>query len=136
MPDACQHPRCVQRGMVSAAVGQEDMVELVNIGGRELLWYKAPAKIDVALIRGTSADQDGNVSFEQEPFYADALNQVRHKAVCLLAILTGHECQILHGCYCARVCISCILCSDMLSNAAFAVQPKVCLSTCCNSTSK
>ena len=61
-------------------------MEVVNIGGRELLWYKAPPKIDVALIRGTSADQDGNVSFEQEPFYADALNQAR----CLVPCLTKH----------------------------------------------
>ena len=51
-------------------------MELVQLGGKELLWYKAPAKIDVALIRGTSADMDGNISVEQEPFFADALNQV------------------------------------------------------------
>ena len=34
-----------------------------------------PAKIDVALLRGTSADLDGNVSFEREALFCDQLNQ-------------------------------------------------------------
>ena len=67
------------------------MVELVNIGGRELLWYKAPPRIDVALIRGTSADLDGNISFEQEPFFADALNQV-----------CAGACRVRRDYHCAR----------------------------------
>ena len=56
---------------------QADMVHLVNLGGQELLWYEAPKRIEVALLRGTSADADGNISFEHEAAYADALNQVR-----------------------------------------------------------
>ena len=55
---------------------QPDAVKLVTIGGRQLLWYPAPASIDVALVRGTTADLDGNISFEKEPFYADSLYQV------------------------------------------------------------
>lgn len=55
---------------------QADTVELVTIGGEEYLWYKAPKKIDVALLRGTTADLDGNVSFEKESLLTDALNQV------------------------------------------------------------
>lgn len=35
-----------------------------------------PRKIDVALIRGTTADVDGNVTFEKEPMLADCLHQV------------------------------------------------------------
>ena len=53
---------------------QADVVEVVCLGGKEYLWYKAP-RIDVAILRGSTADTDGNVSFERECFYADALNQ-------------------------------------------------------------
>ncbi|KAK9909800.1 hypothetical protein WJX75_007599 [Coccomyxa subellipsoidea] len=54
---------------------QADAVEVVSLGGEEYLWYKAPAKIDVALLRGTTADLHGNVSFERESLLTDALNQ-------------------------------------------------------------
>ena len=52
------------------------MVHLVRLKDQELLWYEAPKHIHVALLRGTSADADGNISFEHESCYADALNQV------------------------------------------------------------
>ena len=58
------------------------------MGGRELLWYQAPPAIHAALLRGTTADEDGNISFEDEAFYADSLNQVREAALqpCCLAL--------------------------------------------------
>ena len=46
-------------------------------GGEEYLWYRAPKKIDVAILRGTTADVDGNVTFEKEAMLADCLNQVQ-----------------------------------------------------------
>ena len=46
------------------------------MGGRELLWYQAPPAIHAALLRGSTADEDGNISFEDEACYADSLNQV------------------------------------------------------------
>lgn len=52
-----------------------DVVRLVQLGGRDLLWYQVPDKISVALLRGTTADLDGNVSFEREALYLDQLNQ-------------------------------------------------------------
>lgn len=50
----------------------EDLVEVVTLGGRELLWYK-PLKIDFALVRGTAADPQGNLTTREEPADIDAL---------------------------------------------------------------
>jgi len=51
----------------------EDIVHLVEIGGEEYLFYDAP-KIDIALIRGTSADELGNISMEEECAIVDSLD--------------------------------------------------------------
>ena len=56
------------------AVTEEDIVKLVEVEGEEWLFYKA-TKIDVAFIRGTSADPSGNISMEKEPLTLDCLAQ-------------------------------------------------------------
>jgi propionate CoA-transferase len=43
----------------------EDMVEIIKIDGNEYLRYK-PFPIDIALVRGTYCDPDGNSTFEKE----------------------------------------------------------------------
>lgn len=51
----------------------EDLVEVVNMKGEEWLWYK-PLSLNVGIIRGTTADQDGNISMEEEIGTGEALS--------------------------------------------------------------
>jgi propionate CoA-transferase len=48
------------------AAAKEPLSQVVQLAGREWLFYPA-AQVDVAIIRGTSADPQGNISVEHEP---------------------------------------------------------------------
>lgn len=49
---------------------KEDLVDLLNIRGEDYLLYRS-FPVDVAIIRGTTADERGNISMEDEAFFGE-----------------------------------------------------------------
>lgn len=53
-------------------ITKDDIVELINFDGKEYLAYKT-FPINVAILRGTTADTDGNVTMEKEALILDTM---------------------------------------------------------------
>ena len=65
-----------QRGGRQSDKAKEDLVEVVELGGEEWLRYK-PLRFDVALLRGTTADEDGNITMEQEAIFGEMISMAQ-----------------------------------------------------------
>jgi propionate CoA-transferase len=61
-----------QQGARQSACTPPDFVEVVNLAGEEWLLFK-PVPVNVAFLRGTTADEDGNVTMEQEAVFGEML---------------------------------------------------------------
>ena len=58
-----------------------DVVELVNFRGEEYLFYKS-YDVDVCFLRGTTADEDGNITMEEEAIFGEMLSQAQAAKRC------------------------------------------------------
>lgn len=63
-----------QGGGAINAISTDSQVTLMEIGGEEVLFYRAQ-NLTVALLRGTTADEAGNVTMEREALTIDNLAQ-------------------------------------------------------------
>src|SRR6185437_5422904 len=55
---------------------KDDLVDLIQIGGKDYLHFK-PFHVDIALIRGTTADEDGNITMEHEAVFGEMISMAQ-----------------------------------------------------------
>ncbi|MDR2051438.1 MAG: acyl CoA:acetate/3-ketoacid CoA transferase [Deltaproteobacteria bacterium] len=60
-------------GCRANSVTRGEVVELMSIGGKEWLFYKA-LSLDVAVVRGTTADTRGNITMEKEALFLEQIS--------------------------------------------------------------
>ena len=61
-----------QQGARQSPRTPPDFVEVIQLAGEEWLFFK-PVPVTVAFLRGTTADEDGNVTMEQEAVFGEML---------------------------------------------------------------
>ena len=54
----------------------EELVKIVNLDGKDWIFYK-PYQVDIAFLRGTTADEDGNVTMEREAVFGEMLSMAQ-----------------------------------------------------------
>ena len=64
-----------------SASAPNDLIEVVEFRGEEHLFYK-PYHIDVCLLRGTTADEDGNITMEEEAVFGENLSEAQATRRC------------------------------------------------------
>lgn len=63
----------LEGGRVNPASTPEELVQLIELNGKEHLFYPR-IQLDVGFIRGTTADPGGNISMEREAVYGEMLS--------------------------------------------------------------
>lgn len=100
--DTFVDPRLEGGKINQAAREAGDVVQLIELGGEEKLFYPA-FPIDVAVIRATYADTLGNCTFEKEGVYAEALAQAQAAHNSGGKVIVQVEKIVSHGCLDARL---------------------------------
>ncbi|MDD9148182.1 acyl CoA:acetate/3-ketoacid CoA transferase [Sporolactobacillus sp. CQH2019] len=57
-------------------ISKEEVVELIKIDNKEYLRYK-PFPVNVAIIRGTTADENGNITVEKEALFSEQIQMAQ-----------------------------------------------------------
>ena len=70
----------IEGGKVNG-VSTEDLVQVIEMEGEEWLYFKAP-KVDVALIRGSVADEKGNITMDREGVLLESLSVAQAARAC------------------------------------------------------
>ncbi len=70
----------VEGGKVNARA-VEDLIEVRQLDGEEWLYFKPP-KVNVGLIRGTTADERGNITLDREGVLMEAVNIAQAARAC------------------------------------------------------
>ncbi len=65
-----------QRGARQSESAKEDLIEVLTIGGEEWLRFK-PLRFNIAFLRGSTADENGNISMEQEAIFGEPLSMAQ-----------------------------------------------------------
>ena len=78
----------------------EDLVRLIELDGEEWLYYKAP-KVDVALIRGTVADEHGNLTLDREGLILETISVAQAAKNCGGIVIVQVEQVTFSGPYAA-----------------------------------
>ena len=63
-------------GGKQSACATEDLVDLIQVGNKDYLFFK-PFHVDIALVRGTTADEDGNVTMEHEAVFGEMISMAQ-----------------------------------------------------------
>ncbi len=69
------------QGGRQSRTAKEDLVDLITIDGKEWLFYK-PFQVDIAFLRGTTADEEGNVTMEREAVFGEMLSMAQATRRC------------------------------------------------------
>src|SRR5215475_9538703 len=65
-----------QAGGRQSECAPNELIELVHFRGEDYLFYK-PYHIDVCFLRGTTADEDGNITMEREAVFLEMLSEAQ-----------------------------------------------------------
>ena len=70
----------IEGGKVNS-ISTDDLVQVIEMEGEEWLYFKAP-KVDVALIRGSVADEKGNITMDREGVLLESLSVAQAARAC------------------------------------------------------
>lgn len=87
-------PRC--GGGKFTDLATDDLVELVEFRGEEYLFYPA-WPLDVGIVRASSADEEGNLSFEDQPLISSALALALAVKACGGTVIAQVSCVVPRG---------------------------------------